>query len=44
MINADLLDKGYFTGGELKILINYMYYTMLLSQDSTQSKNKITKT
>jgi hypothetical protein len=25
MINTVLLEKGYFTGGELKILINYMY-------------------
>ena len=33
MINTDLLDKGYFTGGELKILINYMYNMALLSQD-----------
>ena len=31
--NTVLFDKGYFTGGELKILINYMYYTMLLNQD-----------
>ena len=36
--NTVLLDKGYFTGGELKNLINYMYYTMLLSQDSTRFK------
>jgi hypothetical protein len=28
-----LLDKGSFTGGELTILVNYMYNMALLSQD-----------
>jgi hypothetical protein len=37
MINTVLLDKGkIFTGGELIILVNYMYNMALLSQDSTR--------
>ena len=31
--NTVLLDKGYFTGGELKILVDYKYNMALLSQD-----------
>jgi hypothetical protein len=33
MINTDFLDKGIFSGGELTILVDYKYYTMLQRQE-----------
>jgi hypothetical protein len=33
MINTDLLDTGIFSGGELTILVDYKYFTMLLRQE-----------